>query len=70
MKRATGTGAKVSKVLRQAIRDSGLTLYRISKDSGVQYMALYRFARGRTMLSLDAVDKLAEYLGLRLVRDE
>ena len=32
--------------LREAIQDSGLSLYRIAKDSGVVYQVLHRFARG------------------------
>ena len=31
--------------LRQAIEDSGLTLYRIAKGSGIAYQVLHRFAR-------------------------
>ena len=36
--------------LRQAIEDSGLSLYRIAKDSGIAYQVLHRFASGRTRL--------------------
>jgi hypothetical protein len=58
----------VSETLRQAVRESGLTLYRVAKDSGVSYATLHRFmARGRA-LSLDGVDKLCKYLGLKLTR--
>jgi hypothetical protein len=66
----TGGRGTVSKVLRRAIRDSGKTLYRIAKDAGIDYMSLHRFAHGKTMLSLDAVDRVCAYLGLELMRRE
>ena len=58
----------VSDALRRAIRDSGVTLYRVAKDSGVSYPAVHRFVSGKRSLSLDAVDKLCKYLGLKLTR--
>ena len=51
---------------RQAIEDSGLTLYRIAKDSGVAYPVLYRFASGERDLTLATASKLADYFGMRL----
>jgi transcriptional regulator with XRE-family HTH domain len=59
-----------SDVLRQAIAQSGLSLYRISKDSGVVRSSLIRFLRKETSLRLVALDALAEYLGLELVKRE
>jgi transcriptional regulator with XRE-family HTH domain len=56
-------------VLKQAIRDSGLTLYRIAKDTGIVGTSLLRFMQGETSLRLDKADLLAGYLGLRLVPD-
>ena len=38
--------------LRQAIEDSGLTLYRIAKGSGIAYQVLHRFANGERDLTL------------------
>jgi transcriptional regulator with XRE-family HTH domain len=55
-------------VLKAAIRDSGLTRYRIAKDTGIDEAALMRFLRGETSLRLDRADVLAEYLGLELIR--
>ena len=52
--------------LRRAIADSGETLYRVAKDSGVDYSTVYRFMSGKQTLTLDTADKLAAYLGLRL----
>ena len=54
--------------LRQAIKDSGLTLYRIAKDSGVVYQVLHRFARGERDLTRETATKLADYFGMRLTR--
>ena len=56
----------VSDQLRKAIADSGVSLYRVSKDSGVSYGALHRFVHGQTDLRLETVDKLAIYLELKL----
>jgi transcriptional regulator with XRE-family HTH domain len=56
-------------VLKHAIRESGLTHYRIATDTGIFDTSLLRFMRGETSLRLDKADALAEYLGLRLVRD-
>ena len=54
--------------LRQAIADSGLTLYRIAKDSGIVSQVLYRFASGERDLTLETASRLTEYFGMRLTR--
>ena len=54
--------------LRQAIENSGLSLYRIAKDSGVAYQVLHRFARGERDLTLETATRLADYFGMRLTR--
>ena len=56
-------------VLRAAIDRSGLTVYRIGKATGVDAANLGRFARGDMSIRLDKADRLAAYLGLRLVPD-
>jgi hypothetical protein len=53
---------------QNATSESGLTLYRIAKDTGVVKTCLIRFMRGETSLRLDKADVLAEYLGLELTR--
>jgi transcriptional regulator with XRE-family HTH domain len=58
----------VSETLRLAILASGRSLYRIAKDSGVDYATVHRFVNGRRSLSVPALDRLAEYLGLELTR--
>ena len=56
-------------VLRAAIRRSGLTYYRIGKATGIDETTLGRFARGELSVRLHKADRLAAYLGLRLVPD-
>jgi hypothetical protein len=56
-------------VLRQAIHSSGLSLYRISLGTGLSPQSLWRFECADTSLRLDKADRLAAYLGLRLVPD-
>ena len=58
----------ITDVLQEAITKSGLTLYRIAKDTGVVKTCLIRFMRGETSLRLDKADVLADYLGLELVK--
>jgi plasmid maintenance system antidote protein VapI len=53
---------------RQAIEDSGLSLYRIAKDSGIAYQVLHRFARGERDLTLETATRLANFFGMRLTR--
>jgi plasmid maintenance system antidote protein VapI len=54
--------------LREAIEKSGLSLYRIAKDSGVAYQVLHRFANRERDLTLETASKLADYFGMRLTR--
>lgn len=66
------TTTTISDQLRAAIAaagERGVTRYRISKETGVEQAALSRFVRGRQGLDLSSVDRLATYLGLRLVAD-
>jgi hypothetical protein len=52
--------------LRRAIRESGLTPYRIAALSRVNVGGLSRFLSGERGLSLDAVDRIVEVLDLEL----
>jgi len=60
---------KMADQIRQVIDDSGLTRYRISKETGIDESALAKFYNGHRGLSMDALDRLSEYLGLRIVMD-
>jgi len=59
----------MTEVLKAAIEESGLTRYRIAKDTGIDQAALMRFMRGEQSLRLDKADALAKYFRLRLVPD-
>jgi transcriptional regulator with XRE-family HTH domain len=63
------TQPTLTDVLKAAIQRSGLTVYRIGKATGIDTANLGRFVRGELSIRLDKADRLAEYLGLRLVPD-
>ena len=54
-------------VLRTAIRESGLTHYRIGKDAGVKPDQVARFVSGDRDLRFATAAKIMEALGLELV---
>ena len=54
--------------LRQAIEHSGVTLYKLSQDSGVDRSQLSRFMRGERDMSLLVTDKVCQVLGLRFCK--
>ena len=60
------TARTASEVLRQAIRESGESLYRIAKDAGIGYASMHRFMSGERSVSLEVFDKICECLGLEL----
>jgi hypothetical protein len=64
-----GTKARFSDQLRAAIAESGQSRYRIAKETGVAEPVLCRFCNHKVGLSMETVDTLCEYLGLRLVPD-
>ncbi len=59
----------LSDALRAAIEQSGISRYRIARDTGLEQAALCRFVSNKRFLRLDNADKLAEYFGLRLTPD-
>jgi hypothetical protein len=62
------SGERMSDALRQAVLESGLTLYRVAKDSGVSYAVLHRFVVHMRPAAMETLDKLCAYLGLTLTR--
>ncbi len=60
--------ANMSDRLKQFIDESGLTTYALSKQSGVNIDSLYRFRAGERDLTFQAASKVAEALGLELIR--
>lgn len=61
------TPKTISDSLRQAITESGLSLNALWKASGVDAGRLSRFLRGERGLTVDALDRLGQVLGLKLV---
>ena len=59
----------VSKGLREAISERGLTAYAAAKQAGVSVDAIQRFLKEERGLTLSTVDKLADALGLSLCPD-
>ncbi|MDE2100035.1 MAG: helix-turn-helix transcriptional regulator [Patescibacteria group bacterium] len=57
-------GEPFSEKLRRAIRDSELSRYAISARTGIDQGTLSRFMKGERGLSLSAIDKLMDVLGL------
>ena len=57
----------LSEQLRRAILDAPMSRYAISQATGVHEAALSRFVNGQAGLSLDSIDKIGGYLGLRIV---
>jgi DNA-binding phage protein len=58
----------LSEQLRAAIVDSGLSVYRIAKDAGVQQATLQRFMAEQRDMRLSSVDAITAHLGLHLVK--
>ena len=62
---------KLSDQVRQAVKDSPLSGYRISKETGIDQSHLSKFRRGECSMSLDCLDRLANVLHLEIaVRPE
>ena len=59
---------KMSDQIRAAVESCGVSRYEICKQTGIQQAALSRFMAG-TGITTSTLDKLAEYLGLRIVID-
>ena len=55
-----------SERLRRAVRESGMTRYAISKQSGIYESALSRFIVGGGGLAMHNLDRLVEVLELEL----
>ena len=53
--------------LRKTIKTSGLTQYRIAKDTGIPQSALSRLMSGERGLSVESIEQLCDYLGLEIV---
>ncbi len=58
---------KLTDQLRRLVATCGVTRYRISRDTGIPEPTLARLVSGERFVSPDSLDKLGEYLGLRIV---
>jgi len=58
---------KLSDQIREAIKKSGMSRYRLSCESGVDQAHLSRFVHGTARLGLDALDRIGLVLGLRII---
>ena len=65
-KKRTGR-PKVSEQVRRAIKDCGLTRYRISQLTGIDQASLTKFMSGERGLSSKALDTLGKLLDLEVV---
>ena len=57
---------RLSDQLRDAIKSCGKTRYRIWQETGISQEVLSRFVNMKGGLSMRAVDKIGEYLGLKI----
>jgi ribosome-binding protein aMBF1 (putative translation factor) len=61
---------RLSDEIRAAVKNCGMSRYRIAKETGIDAAVLCRFAQGKTGITTDTLDKLAECIGLRIVADK
>jgi len=59
--------SQILDAIREAIEASGKTRYRIWKDTGISESQLSKLMRGKRGLSIEALERLAEYLDLEVV---
>jgi hypothetical protein len=58
---------KLSRQLRMHLKNCGMTMYVVSKLTGIDQSSLGHFRRGTRGLSVEAMDQLGELLGLTIV---
>ena len=58
---------RFSDQIREAVNASGMSRYAICKAIGLNQGAMSRFMSGKGGMSMAALDRLAELLGLRVV---
>jgi plasmid maintenance system antidote protein VapI len=56
----------INEQLKKAIIESGITHYRIWKDTGVDHRTIDRFVEGTCNIGINAAAILADFLGLEL----
>lgn len=58
--------ARLMDAMRRAVKVSGKTRYRIAKESGVSAGQLSRLVNGERGMTVDTIERLADYLGLQI----
>ena len=66
MPRPTRQPERLSDQLRAAVDSSGMSRLAIGRGIGLDRAAMSRFMNGKAGLSLETIDRLAAFLGLRL----
>ena len=56
--------------LRKEIQESGLSIYRVAKESGISVQLLSNFVAGNSRIYIDNFQKVCTFLGLGLTRVE
>ena len=59
-------GKDIEQQLKDAARNSGLSIYALAKQTGVPYSAVHGFVKGNRRISLRNGARLARVLGLKL----
>jgi len=61
---------KLTDQIRRAIDESGMSRYRLWKETGIDQAVLSRFMTGKAGMTFKSLDVLADALGLRIVADK
>jgi transcriptional regulator with XRE-family HTH domain len=67
MASGSGEGCNLVLRLREAVRQSGLTLRELARRSGVSQPQISRFVNGERSLTLDSAEKLLNCLGFQII---
>ena len=65
-RKTSKTHKTVSEQLRSHVLASGVSGYRLERETGIHNSTLSRFLRGERGLSMEALDALCNHFGLRL----
>ena len=57
---------EIAEAIRDAIQNSGLSVYQIAKETGVSHPVILRFLSGERDIRLATADKLAAFLGVHI----
>ncbi len=55
-------------IIRKAVKASGLSLYRVAKDTGMSVAPVQRFMAGEHGLTVTSAEKIGRLVGLELRR--